>query len=79
MKYKAYTKISKFKFKTKKSLNIKINKVLKNNVICPELGLNQRPLAFQANALPLSYPNLNIKRRIENNLHLLSYNPTKQK
>lgn len=25
--------------------------------LCPELGLNQRPSAFQADALPLSYPN----------------------
>ena len=29
---------------------------IKNN-ICSKLGLNQRPLAFQANALPLSYSN----------------------
>lgn len=37
-----------------KTRNMKNNK---NKTICPELGLNQRPLAFQANALPLSYPN----------------------
>ena len=31
--------------------------VKKKTNICPKLGLNQRPLAFQANALPLSYSN----------------------
>lgn len=38
---------------SQKTKNKKKNK--KN--ICPELGLNQRPSAFQADALPLSYPN----------------------
>ena len=39
--------------------NLKKNKKKTNNKknICPKLGLNQRPLAFQANALPLSYSN----------------------
>ena len=48
-KYKNNTEIFNLK-KNKKKTNNKKN-------ICPKLGLNQRPLAFQANALPLSYSN----------------------
>jgi hypothetical protein len=68
VKYKKYKKYKIGALGVNKLEITNNNKKRTKNNICPELGLNQRPSAFQADALPLSYPNLRyFKKIIKNN------------